>query len=206
MNALLKHVAVYWWDARYIVLCAALWFAVSFSIGSITAQHEVRQLAGDGLSQTDEAWLRPILHPAITYQRSEIWDPRLLRLTLDCFFHNLWVAALVIYLGSAIILFPPLSIFAHGWLVGALAHQGGYQALFRRTIPHGLVEIPVLLSAASIATLLAFRFYAGIRSDAKGSALRTLEGASLTFLACVPFDFIAAALEGYGTRILWGQP
>ena len=155
--------------------------------------------------QTNEAWLRPILHPAITYRRSELWDPRLLQLTLNCFLHNLWATAGVIYLGSLIVFFPPLSIFAHGWLIGALTHQGGYQALIRRTIPHGVVEIPVLLSAASIATLLAFRFYAGLRSDARGSALRTLKSASMTFLVCIPFDAIAAALEGYGTRIVWGR-
>jgi uncharacterized membrane protein SpoIIM required for sporulation len=204
VNALLKQVAVYWWDAKYIVVCATVWFIVSVGIGSSTAEGELRQLTGNGLSQSNEAWLKPILHPAITYHRSEVWDPHLIRLTLDCFFHNLWVTAGVIYLGSLIIFFPPLSIFAHGWLIGALAHQGGYEALIRRTIPHGVVEIPVLLSAASIATLLAFRFYAGIRSDARGSFFRTAKDASLTLLACIPFDFIAAGLEGYGTRILWG--
>jgi uncharacterized membrane protein SpoIIM required for sporulation len=181
-----------------------IWFAASFIVGHTTAEAVVSEVRSDPSIGPEAAWCRPILHPAIKYRRSELGDPRLLRLILAVFLHNAWAAGMILYVGGLFVFVPPLSVFTYGWLCGALLEQGGYQILLHRTIPHGLVELPVILLIGSIATLLSSRFYGGVRTNLKRSLLTLLRETSITYAACLPALLLAAALEVYGTRILWG--
>ena len=191
--------------ARLVVLCMTAWFALSVAIGYATAPSVVPELRSEIRSPTELARFRPILWPKITYRRSELRDPSLIRLALILFVHNALAIACVLYLGGVLIIFPPLSIFVHAWSCGAVLEQGGYQTLLHRTIPHAFIEIPMMLCASSIATLLALRFYAAMRRSIKLGGLGFFRDATRTWVVCMPFLFISAVLETYGTRLLWGQ-
>jgi uncharacterized membrane protein SpoIIM required for sporulation len=181
----------------------ATWFAISFAIGHTTAHWVVATLKEEDSTQP-KAGFESILHPEIKYRRSEIRDPRLLRLTLALFLRNAVGCAAVLYSGSLLIFIPPLFVFTKGWFCGAILAQGGYQMLLRRTIPHALIEVPVLLAISSIGMLLAIQFYREVRKNIKASLLGVLKEASFTYIVCMPLLLASAALEGYATRILWG--
>ncbi len=186
-------------DGRYILLCMFIWYCVAGAVGYATATGAVALVR-----QNNMKGLEVLLHPEIKYTLAEIKDIRLFRSSLGLFVHNAIGVGLVLYLGSLLIFIAPLCTFAEAWTLGALLEQGGYQSLLRRTTPHGLIEIPLVAAASSVAILLAIRFYRGLGANFKKSLLSTLQEASLAYIVCLPLLAICAALEGYGTRILWG--
>jgi hypothetical protein len=62
-----------------------------------------------------------------------------------------------------------------------------------------------MLVTCSIVTVLAFRLYQTIRAEAKRSFGRMLKDTTVVYLSSLPLLLLAAVLECYGTRILWGE-
>jgi uncharacterized membrane protein SpoIIM required for sporulation len=192
-------------EARYLLLAMVAWFATSVFIGGATAPGVVSELKRDVHSPTELARLSPILRPEITYQKSELRDPKLLRLAVELFRRNALGLALILYLGGGVIIVPALIVFFEGWSCGAIVEQAGCHALLHRAVPHGLIEFPMIFCAAAIATLLAFRLYKSVRRSLNLALLAFLRDATATYIACLPVLIASSVIEAYGTRLLWGQ-
>lgn len=192
-------------QAKFILLSMSAWFLISFMIGHMSARDALTILKTEISAEDQPKWLEPLLHPSVIHRRNEIENPMLLELTLRLFAHNTIALGIVIYTGSLLFFIPFVSVFVQGWICGAILQLGGYRALLHRIIPHAFVEIPILISGASIGTLLAFRFYRTMTTNVRHSFLVLLKDASLTYIVCVPFLLLSAVLEGYGTKILWAS-
>jgi uncharacterized membrane protein SpoIIM required for sporulation len=200
-----KRVARLLFDGRYIFFCTITWFALACLVGYATATWAVAELRQESPKGSDLPGWGPLFHPDMKFSRAEIKDTRLLRATVAMFVHNTLGLGLVLYLGSILIFVPPIFLFAQGWFLGAILKQGGFQSLMHRTMPHGVIELPVMVACSSVAMLLAIRFYRTLRrGKVKQCFLSTLKEAAFAHIACMPLLFISAVLEGYGTRILWG--
>lgn len=191
-------------DARYILACMLIWYATAAVVGHKTARGAIGVLRKEDSAQPEVPGLEPLFRPNISYKRSEIMDPRLVLATVALFVHNAVKLGAVLYLGSLMIFIPPLLVFAQGWLMGAVLEEGGWQSLLHRTMPHGLIELPVILAASSVAMLIGYRFYRAAGVSMKRRLLDLLKEATVIYIVCLPLLFIAAGFEGYGTRVLWG--
>ena len=182
-----------------------LWFGGACIIGYETGNGVMGILRKDPTVQPGDPGLEPLFHPSIKYKRDDIKDPRLLSLTAGTFAHNAVGLGAVLYIGGVVIIAAPFFIFVQGWAIGAIVRLAGYQALLHRTLPHGVIELPVMLVTCSIVTVLAFRLYQTIRAEAKRSFGRMLKDTTVVYLSSLPLLLLAAVLECYGTRILWGE-
>ncbi len=191
-------------DAKYIILLMSLLFGVSLGLGKVTGQQLVHAFAAEAPSGAGTRWRQAVLHPKIKYQIREVRDPRLVRLTLLLFVHNALWFAVVILLGSVLLPVPFLAVIQEGWLCGAILYSGGWSALIHRIFPHCLIELPCTLGGASIAALIALRLYSSVLHRQQRSFPQAFNAAAMTYAVLLPLLLIAAALEYYGTRLVWG--
>jgi len=199
-----QRVGIILFQARYILISLVFLFAIGVAIGVRTAPAVVSGLSKEILTPAVAGPLEPVFFPNITYRKYELLDRKLVLRTGVQFLHNAVVIGLLFYAGSLITFIPPLLILFHGWVAGALFRQAGWQMSLHRTIPHGPIEVSVLLCAAAVATKLGLDAYKTLLKRDRSWAVHLLKDATSAYLLCLPWLLVSALLENYGTRLLWG--
>ena len=172
-------------------LYAILIFLTSSCLGYYTAA-----------TQTNDVF---ILLDQITEEYSVLASYGPITLFLLIFLNNTIKTFFMMMLGIFFGLTPILFLFANGYILGifffVIAQKTGSFSFFLGTIPHGIIELPVVLMAAAYGLWLGHIFVQKLRNGK--SIKRPLKKAYRVYLTrFVPLFFIAAAIEVFITDSL----
>ncbi len=116
--------------------------------------------------------------------------------------NNLVATLLVMFLGLLLGIVPVLSVIANGFILGVLYRQVsglvGYGKAALQVVPHGILEIPALLFAASYGLWLGMSVLRRLRGTSGGPVGDAVVHAVRRYLAVVfPLLVAAAAIETF---------
>lgn len=130
-------------------------------------------------------------------------DP--LELALRIFLNNARVA-LITALLSPLVVAPGLLVFINGVVLGiALTYAAsklGWAVAMASVLPHGVLEIPALLLAASASTSLGLAIWRAARGRKREPWKKALWGFAKTFAASLALFAVAALIEAIVTPLL----
>ncbi|MCL2549881.1 MAG: stage II sporulation protein M [Methanimicrococcus sp.] len=136
---------------------------------------------------------------------------------LYIFFNNAGVLFMLIFFGFILSILPVLIIISNGFLIGVVSEatirQLGLPFLLTGLLPHGIIELPMILLGAGIGfrlgALFARLLFNIIRGDSDACCLMVyqfkkefLNAAGLYFLFILPLLLVAAIIEVYVTGTL----
>jgi stage II sporulation protein M len=169
----------------YLVLITAL-FILSLVMG-LRSSTEIITASMEELVQT----LKPIIET--------LGPAGPVALTLFIFFNNAIKAFFAMILGIIVGLPPLFFIGVNGFMIGitvaALQSSVGYGVIIASLLPHGIIEIPILLLAAALGLRIgaeSIRFLIGQKSAVKANVRQGLRIYVKWILGCL---FVAAIIE-----------
>lgn len=126
-------------------------------------------------------------------------------LFLLVFFNNSIKTFAVVLMGFFFGIVPAFFLFANGYILGIVAffaqQQVGVQLLLLGTVPHGIVEIPVMIVASSYGLWLGSRFLRSLRT--KQSLKHDIKTVILLYVnVFVPLFLFAAFIEVFVTSAI----
>lgn len=175
----------------YILFCSVI-FVLSVFLGYSTAYNYPQEIQKI-LEEIKEMW-------------ASFQEATSLELFIFIAFNNISKIALAIFLGIIFGIFPILFLFANGMVVGIFAYTVAeailWQVFLIGVLPHGVIEIPVLiLGAASGVKLGGVVFNKIFRK--RGSLKKEFSLALKFFLRILlPLLILAAAIEAFVTANL----
>lgn len=157
---------------------------------------------GFGLAQSGNKEVKAIFEQ-LFQEFADIGTAGPVTLFLLIFFNNTIKSFLMMILGTLFGIAPIFFLFSNGFILGivmyALQEKMTLATITLGLLPHGIIEIPLLLLSAALGLWLGSRFVLYIRH--KESMLQPLRRASDVFLhICIPLFFIAAFIEVYITN------
>jgi stage II sporulation protein M len=130
----------YLYSLRYLILIAFLIFSFSIIYGYLAAQSSPQEM--EIIIEEFEKIFQPILEASPFVQ------------FLLVFLNNALTVILTILLAVVFGIFPLLVLFSNGLLIGIFAFLWGQELpwiiFFKAILPHGLIEIPLLIVASAI--------------------------------------------------------
>lgn len=131
-------------------------------------------------------------------------DP--LAIMLLIFLNNALKSMLALVLGVGLGIIPILFVASNGIILGMLAdtisRQQGTLFVVAALLPHGIIEVPMVLISAGIGLRLGHKMYPaliGMRTDIK---MELREGMGFYMRVIVPLLFAAAAIETFATPLI----
>lgn len=129
-----------------------------------------------------------------------------LEIMLVIFINNTIAMFIAILFGIALGIVPLLVLILNGFIVGTIVRmllaETGLAFIIAGLVPHGIIEIPLLLLSTSIGMRIGYevlRALAGKTSDIKGEFIK---GMKLFFYWMVPLIFLAALIETFITPVI----
>jgi stage II sporulation protein M len=172
---------------RY-VLYSLFFFVISAALGYYTAATQTQEV----MAIFEE--LVADLDPLITLGPVTLF--------LLIFFNNTIKTFLMMVSGVFFGIAPAVFVFSNGYILGVVGHliihEAGITPLLAGIIPHGIIEIPIMLCAAAYGFWLGSRFILTIKY---GESIKYhLQSAIRSFLQIgVPLFFFAAFVEVFVT-------
>lgn len=174
------------------ILFSALVFALSIAAGYI-AYELYPELAMQSVSGLEEL-----------VQRLQNLSP--LEIMLIIFINNIIAMFIAVLFGIALGIVPFLVLVLNGFIIGTIVRmlllEMGWGFIIAGLVPHGIIEIPLLLLSTSIGMRIGFevlRAIAGKPSDIKQEFIK---GMKFFFYWMVPLIFLAALIETFITPVI----
>ena len=192
MENFLKYLKEYLYFLRRYILLACLIFIFAVFSGYFSAQNSPSQ------AQLILETLREMLEP--------VGEMSAFNQFLFIVLNNGFTLFLVLLLGLIFGIFPFLVLLSNGTILGVLAHFSktafSWQTFFMGTIPHGIIEIPVVILACAIGFKLGKTSFERIFK--KQGSVKTELNAALNFFLKIllPLLILAAAIEVFITSQL----
>ncbi len=128
-------------------------------------------------------------------------------LALAIFLNNAVKSAAMVLLGGVFGLFPALSLIGNGYLVGLVGFsastQEGWLIFFGSIIPHGIIELPLIILSGALGLRLGYVVLQKIRKRTDQSVFLEYKNASIIlFKIVIPLLFISALIEAFVTPLL----
>lgn len=125
---------------------------------------------------------------------------------LVIFANNAFKSFLSLVLGVALGVIPVLFVLGNGVIIGMLANiiarENGTLFVIAALVPHGIIEVPMVLISASIGLRLGYKMYPsllGLKTDIN-KELR--EGIGFYVRFVLPLLFLAAIIETFVTPVI----
>ncbi len=147
-------------------------------------------------------------HYLKTFQESFGWIKTLnpLLVMLLIFLNNASKSLLALLLGLGIGIIPVIFVAGNGIILGMLAHtiskQHGTLFVLAAILPHGIIELPMVLISAGIGLRLGYAVYLslkGVRTEIKPELK---QGIRFYLRIIVPLLFVAAVIETFVTPLI----
>lgn len=175
---------------RFFILFAFLFFSFSIFYGYLTAQTSPQET--ERIIQGFKEIYQPILqvHPLVQF--------------LLVFLNNALTVILTIILAVVFGIFPILVLFSNGLLLGIFAFlwQQPWLVFFKGILPHGLIEIPLLIVSSAIGLKIgqiAFKKVFRKQGQVKPELLQALK---FFLKILLPLLALAAFIETFITPLL----
>lgn len=182
----------YFYSLRKYLLLVASIFVLSLILGLLVS------VKNPALSE----------HYFKTFQESFGWIKTLnpLLVMLLIFLNNAFKSLLALLLGAGLGIIPVVFVAGNGIILGMLAHtiskEHGTLFVLAAILPHGIIELPVVLISAGIGLRLGYAVYLsmkGVRTEIKPE-LR--QGIRFYLRIIVPLLFVAAVIETFITPLI----
>ena len=129
-----------------------------------------------------------------------------LSIMLIIFLNNAVKSLFAIVLGAGFGIIPVLFIAGNGIVLGLIANQVsneyGIVFVLAALLPHGIIEIPMVLISSGMGLRLGFFMYLSLRGQKKDMRYELMESLRTYIRIVVPFLFIAAVIETFVTPII----
>lgn len=129
-----------------------------------------------------------------------------IEIVLLIFLNNAFKSFLALVLGVGLGVIPLLFVAGNGIIVGMLAHtisrQQGTLFVIAALLPHGIIEVPMILISASVGLRLGHKMYpslTGLKTDIKKELI---EGIGFYIRVVLPLLFVAAVIETFVTPLI----
>jgi stage II sporulation protein M len=129
-----------------------------------------------------------------------------LEIMLLIFINNTIAMFIAILFGIVLGIVPLLVLVLNGFIIGTIVRlllvENGLPFIIAGLVPHGIIEIPLLLLSTSIGIRIGhevLRALAGKPSDIKGVFIK---GMKLFFYWMIPLIFVAALIETFITPVI----
>jgi len=194
-------------STKRILFFVILLFLVANIVGYTTADYFASLAEGHlkEFSIRDQRIITSLIDPQIKLKRNELKNPKLFKYALRIFLHNSMAAGIIIYGGIFFGIIPVVNIFGMGYLLGLILRRGGWRIFLVRIFPHGIFELPLILIIAYVSLSFGVTMIRAKKNERKQALMKSIKTGTVLYLTSIPFFFIAAILESYGTRLLWGN-
>lgn len=129
-----------------------------------------------------------------------------LSIMLVIFLNNAVKSLFSIVLGAGFGLIPILFIAGNGLILGLIAAQvskeQGIVFVLAALLPHGIIEVPMVLISAGLGLRLGFFMYLSLRGQKKDMKYELVESLSTYVRIIMPLLFIAAVVETFVTPLI----
>jgi stage II sporulation protein M len=129
-----------------------------------------------------------------------------IEIVLLIFLNNAFKSFLALVLGVGLGVIPLLFVAGNGVIVGMLAYiisrQQGILFVIAALLPHGIIEVPMILISAGIGLRLGHKMLpslTGLKTDIKKELI---EGIGFYMRVIVPLLFVAAMIETFVTPLI----
>ncbi len=135
-----------------------------------------------------------------------IKDFSIIEIMLFIFINNAVKMLFAILLGFALGIFPFFFLVMNGFIIGVFAHfqtvENGLLFIMAGLLPHGIIEIPLLIVSSAIGLKIGYVAMQFLRSR-PGAELRSEinKGVRFYFRWMLPLVFLAAAIETFITPL-----
>lgn len=187
-----QEIKKYLFQLRPYILFASVIFAAAVLFGYSIAQdfpEEIEQILEE-----------------IKKELGPLGDATSFELFLIIFEQNVFALLLAIISGIFFGIIPCLSVFTNGLVLGIIAfevlREFSWEILLAGILPHGIIEIPVLIVSAAIGMKLGISVLERVFKR-KGSIKKELKKAfKFFFYILLPLLFLAALIESFITPLL----
>lgn len=195
---------------NYFLLLVVV-FSLMMIVGYTTAQpcitfiHRfVNEHSGE-LSSDTQRLLKSLTTPIAGHEQQKSIDPTgLFKNTMFYFRHNTMAIAITLFISLPIFFLPVIQKAMMGYTCGVILSLEGWNYFLRRITPQGFIELPLTFIVSAYAIALGLGIWKASKSERKKIFLNNLKLATYIYLLSVPFSFIAAVLECYVRRLMWG--
>lgn len=184
--------AAYVYKIRYSFYAVALLMLLAFSIGVIFA-----------VTMPDET---AKIVSLISSQMEDVQSDSSLGLMINLFVHNAAICLVMVLLGLALGLISLLIVFDNGLMIGlvggAVAGKAGVLFTVAAILPHGVIELPMMLLSAAIGLHLGYCVLMALFRQPANVLQELKDGLGVFAVWVLPLLLIAAFVESYITTAL----
>lgn len=130
----------------------------------------------------------------------------LIQIFLIIFINNTIKSLFILVSGFIFGIIPLLFIAYNGYFLGIVCHkiilEKGFLYLFAGLLPHGIIEIPMVLLSGAIGLRLGIQMFATIKGQNISLKNELSEGLKLFFYYIAPLLFFAAIIETFVTSAI----
>ncbi len=174
----------------YILLSVAL-FCLSAILGYLAAASGPETAAG---------WMKEL------QMLKWILDQPPILIMIIIFFKNLLACALAVLFGLGLGLVPLMVVTSNGFMLGVVSystvHKAGMLYLLAGTLPHGIIELPVVLASIAVGFRLGHLLALTVLGEKADLAGETRIALHLLLRRFAPLLLLAAAIETFITPII----
>ena len=173
---------------KYILIVAGI-FIVSFMAGLLVSLQDL------GLSENYLEMLK----------NSFGWIKTLnpIGIMLVIFLNNALKSLLSLVLGAGFGLIPVLFVGGNGLLLGLLVNlvlkQEGLLFVLAAILPHGIIELPMILISAGLGLRLGYFMYISLKGEKKDMRFELIESLRIYVKIIMPLLFVSAMIETFVT-------
>lgn len=173
---------------KYILIVAGI-FIVSFMAGMLVSLQDL------GLSENYLEMLK----------NSFGWIKTLnpIGIMLVIFLNNALKSLLSLVLGAGFGLIPVLFVGGNGLLLGLLVNlvlkQEGLLFVLAAILPHGIIELPMILISAGLGLRLGYFMYISLKGEKKDMRFELIESLRIYVRIIMPLLFVSAMIETFVT-------
>jgi len=124
------------------------------------------------------------------------------------FLNNALKSLLILVLGVGLGIVPFLFIAYNGYFLGIFSHkiimEQGSLSLVAGFLPHGIIEIPMVVISAAIGLRLGFKGLASLKCKSVHLKEEIITGVKFFFYWIMPLLLVAAAVETFITSVIIG--
>ena len=176
---------------KYILIAAGI-FIISFMAGLLVSLQDL------GLSENYLEMLK----------NSFGWIKNLnpIAIMLVIFLNNALKSLLSLVLGAGFGLIPVLFVGGNGLLLGLLVNlvlkQEGLLFVLAAILPHGIIELPMILISAGLGLRLGYFMYISIRGEKTDMRFELIESLWIYLRIIMPLLFVSAMIETFVTPLI----
>jgi len=129
-----------------------------------------------------------------------------IQIMLVIFLNNAVKSLLSIVLGAGLGIIPIIFIGGNGIILGLIANEASKQQgiifVLAALLPHGIIEVPMVLISAGLGLRLGYSMYNSMKGEKRDMRYELIESLRIFMRIIMPLLFIAAIIETFVTPLV----